>query len=165
MITKYWSHKWNYPTGTPIDWPSLATTIVSLPIAQQWCISKHSSGRFGCGTKLLQSDHQDHNSSPMCNHMEDPTTCPHPESHKQLGTWLSPNCKMHFTPSTPTLSSSSHSSPHYMPGMTTHTTPNTPYQQTTNYWFEPMPPWTYFSQLARNTSTVSTHHPSQQSSR
>ena len=82
-ITEYWSKKWNYPTNAAIDWPSLASTIQSLPPSQQRRISKHTSGHFGCGTKLLQWDHQDHDLCPMCNHTEDHNhilLCPHPRS-------------------------------------------------------------------------------------
>ena len=82
-ITAYWSNKWNCPPDIPIDWPSLEATIATLPPAQQRRISKHTSGHFGCGSKLLQWGHQDHDLCPFCNHTEDPhhiILCPHPRS-------------------------------------------------------------------------------------
>ena len=82
-ITNYWSKKWNYPTTASIDWPSLESTIATLPSNQQRRISKHTSGHFGCGTKLLQWGHQDHDLCPICNHTEDLKhilLCPHPRS-------------------------------------------------------------------------------------
>ena len=80
-ITEYWSKKWHYPTPAATDWPSLKSTIATLPSSQQCRISKHMSRHFGCGTKLLQWDHQDHDLCLMCNHTEDPhhiIICPHP---------------------------------------------------------------------------------------
>ena len=86
---EYWSQRLHKPIEDiySVDWPSLASAISSLPPAQQRRASKHASGHFGCGSKLLQWQHQDHDECPFCNQVENPhhvLTCPHPQPQQ---TW------------------------------------------------------------------------------
>ena len=88
-IMEYWSQRLHKPIEDiySVDWPSLASAISSLPPAQQRRASKHASGHFGCGSKLLQWQHQDHDECPFCNQVKDPhhvLTCPHPQPQQ---TW------------------------------------------------------------------------------
>ena len=108
----YWTKKLHYTeiATSTIQWDDLGSTLQSLNPSMQRHSIKHGTRHFGCGTKLLLWEHQDHDECPFCQLHEDPKHILRCSDPWPAAIWTQSieklNTKLHATNTDPNIISS-----------------------------------------------------------